>query len=275
MREADVLWIQALESRLYFAAQNSIPRFDHVVIVMEENHNYSDVIGASSAPYINWLAKHGASLTNMQGVTHPSQPNYLALFSGSTAGVSGDTPPSTLLTRPSLGGELLAAGLTFKSYAEGLPSTGSLVSTSGEYARKHNPASEFADVPASDNVPFTQFPTDYSKLPTVSMVIPDLVHDMHNASVHQGDNWLKTNLSGYATWARTHNSLLIVTWDEGHGSNHIPTIFYGQNVKAHASAAKVNHYNILRTLEDMYSLTPLGASANAGSIQGIFSDVAI
>jgi acid phosphatase len=260
---------------------------------MEENKDYQDIFDQAptppsiwsvvppnlqnTAPYLNWLAKHGSSLTDMHAEAHPSQPNYLALFSGSTAGVSGDTPPSTLLTRPTLAGELIGAGFTFKSYSEGLPSVGSRTQKSGEYALKHNPAADFTDVPAADNVPFSQFPTKYAKLPTVSMVIPNQLHDMHSASMRDGDDWLKSNLGGYASRAKTHNSLLIVTWDEGRStsSNHIPTIFYGANVKAHAYGEDVNHYNVLRTLEDMYDLTPLGASADAGSIRGIFSDVLV
>ena len=91
---------------------------------MLENHNYSQVIGKRSAPYLNELARGGALFTNSRAITHPSQPNYLALFSGSTQGISGDGCPQHL-TAPNLASELLAAGYTFTGYAEGLPGVGS------------------------------------------------------------------------------------------------------------------------------------------------------
>ena len=128
------------------------------------------------------------------------------MFSGSTQNVSGDAPPSQLFTAPSLGGELLAAGLSFKSYSEDLPSAGATVSKHGEYARKHNPSSDFADVPPALNAPFSEFPSDFMELPTVSMVIPNQVHDMHSASIHSADNWLHSHLRAYARWAKSHNS---------------------------------------------------------------------
>src|SRR5437764_4354377 len=112
------------------------------------------------------------------------------MFSGSTQGVSGDTPPEHLFTAPSLGGELLAAGRSFKSFSEGLPAAGSTVNKRGEYARKHNPASDFADVPPADNLPFSAFPTDFTRLPTVSMVVPNQIHDMHSSSIHSAANVL-------------------------------------------------------------------------------------
>ncbi|WP_308217784.1 alkaline phosphatase family protein [Streptantibioticus silvisoli] len=186
----------------------------HVVVVMEENHSYSDIIGNSSAPYLNSLAAQGASMTASFGVTHPSEPNYMALFGGDTFGLTADTCPVSEGATANLGSELLAAGDTFKGYSEGLPSTGSTVCTSGSYARKHSPWINFSNVPKADSVPFSSFPTDYSTLPTVSFVIPDLDDDMHDGTVAQGDTWLNDNLSSYATWAKSHNSLLIVTWDE-------------------------------------------------------------
>src|SRR5581483_4873677 len=98
-----------------------------------------------------------------------------------------------------LGGELIGAGKTFGGYADGLPAVGSDVLTYGNYARKHNPWVDFTDVPASDNMPFTSFPTtDFSQLPTVSIVVPDLQHDMHDGTIAQGDQWLQQNLGAYA-----------------------------------------------------------------------------
>jgi acid phosphatase len=254
----------------------TVPTPDHIVVVMEENHSYSDIIGnTANAPYVNSLASGGASLTSSFGVTHPSEPNYMALFSGSTDGLTADTCPVSAGGTANLGSELLAAGKTFKGYSDGLPSTGSTTCTSGSYARKHAPWINFSNVPAADSVPFTSFPSssDYASLPALSFVIPNLDHDMHNGTIAQADTWLNSNLSAYATWAKTHNSLLIVTWDEDDytESNQIPTIFYGAHVKTGTYNEQINHYNVLATLEQIYGLTKVGASASAAPITDIWN----
>ena len=248
----------------------TLPKPDHVVIVMEENHAYSQIIGSSGAPYINSLAAQGASFTDSHAITHPSQPNYLALFSGSTQGITDDSCPHTF-SGPDLGGELINAGQSFAGYSEAMPGVGYTGCTSGGtlgYARKHAPWVNFTDVPSSANQPWTSFPTDYTTLPTVSFVIPNLGDDMHSASIQQGDTWLQNHLDGYAQWAKTHNSLLIVTWDEDNDTsvNQIPTIFVGQMVKPGQYSETIDHYSILRTLEDMYGLPHAGNSANATPI---------
>ncbi|GHO83557.1 alkaline phosphatase family protein [Dictyobacter formicarum] len=257
-------------------AQTKLPRPDHVVIVVEENHNYSDIIGSAEAPYINSLTSNGAVFTNFHAETHPSQPNYLALYSGSTQGVTSDACPNTF-SGPNLGQSLLNAHLSFKGYSDSMPSaayTGCAAPDSLDalYARKHNPWVNFTNVPAGSNVPYTQFPTDYSQLPTVSFVIPNQVHDMHSASIAAGDTWLKDNLDGYARWANTHNSLLIVTWDEDDGSdvNQVLTLMSGSMVKPGRYNENVNHYNLLRTLEDMYKLPPINQSATVPSITDVW-----
>ena len=243
----------------------AIPRPDHVVVVMEENHSYSDVIGSSSAPYINSLAAGGASFTQSFAVTHPSEPNYLALFSGSTHSLTSDSCPHTYTTQ-NLGSELITAGFSFTGYSESMPSDGYTGCTSGAYARKHNPWVNFtSNVPAASNRTLAAFPTSFSSLPTVSFVIPNLNDDMHDGTVAAGDSWLKTHLDSYAQWAKTHNSLLVVTWDEDDNSanNQIPTIFYGQHVLPGSYSEHVTHYGVLRTLEDAYGLPKVGSSATA------------
>lgn len=245
----------------------------HVVVVMEENHSYSDIIGNSSAPYMNSLAQNGALMTSSFAVTHPSEPNYMALFGGSTFGLTSDKCPVSEGNTANLGSELLGAGLTFKGYSEGLPSAGSTVCTSGAYARKHSPWINYSNVPGADSVPFTQFPTDYSTLPTLSFVIPNLNDDMHDGTIAQADTWLNNKMSAYATWAKTHNSLLIVDWDEDDNSqsNQIPTIFYGANVKTGQYSETVNHYNVLGTLEQWYGLAKVGNSNGATTINDIWN----
>jgi hypothetical protein len=261
--------VEKLERRQLLAA---IPTPAHVVIVIEENQTYGEVIGNSDAPYINSLAAGGALFTNSHAIGHPSQPNYLALFSGSTQGVVDDNGPLTF-NAPNLASQLIAKGLTFGGYSEDLPSVGSLVLTSGEYARKHNPWSDFSNVPASDNMPFTSFPANYAQLPTVSIVVPNLIDDMHDGTVAQADTWLQQNLGAYATWAKSNNSLLIFTCDEDDGSgatNQIATFFYGANVVPGTYSENITHYSVLRTVEDMYGLTPLANAASASDISDVW-----
>jgi arylsulfatase A-like enzyme len=255
---------------------SSVPTPDHTVVVVFENHAYSQVIGSSSAPYINSLKTGGANLTASYAETHPSQPNYFALFSGATQGITDDscyTPGFS--PAPNLASELIAAGKTWGSYNESLPSAGSTTCSSGNYARKHNPWFGFSNVPTSSAHTFAQFPTDYTTLPKVSFVVPNLCSDMHDCSVATGDTWLKNNLGAYATWAKAHNSLLVVTFDEDNrlSGNKIPTVFYGQQVTAGSSSSTTyNHYNLLRTLEDMAGVSVhAGNAASASDITGIWS----
>jgi hypothetical protein len=253
-----------------------LPRPDHIILVIEENHSYSQIIDSPDAPYINRLAAQGAVFTQSFGLTHPSQPNYFALFSGSTQGITDNSCPHTFTT-PNLGQALLATGLTFAGYSEDLPATGSLICSVGPYARKHNPWVNWQNsaangLPATTNLPMTNFPMEYSALPTVSIVVPNQIHDMHSGKdsqmIQAGDRWLQTHLDAYVQWAQQHNSLLIVTWDEDNGkeNNRIATLFVGPMVQAGRYGQRVTHYNILRTIEDLYGLSHSGASANATPI---------
>lgn len=133
-------------------------------------------------------------------------------------------------------------------------------------------------MPPAVNQPFTSFPSDFTKLPTVSIVVPNVQDDMHDGTVQQADAWLKNNLDTYAQWAKANNSLLIVTWDEddetnpsSNPANHIPTIFFGQMVQPGSYSEPINDYNILRTVEDMYNLPHAGASATATPITDIWT----
>ncbi|SHH77342.1 alkaline phosphatase family protein [Streptomyces sp. 3214.6] len=255
----------------------ALPTPDHVVVVVMENHAYSQVIGSSSAPYINnTLKAGGANLTQSYGLTHPSEPNYYMLFSGSNQGRTDDSCVSVgSISAPNLASELIAAGETWASYNESLPSQGSTTCSSGNYAQKHNPWFGFSNVPTSSAKTMTQFPTDYTTLPKVSFVVPNLCSDMHDCSVSTGDTWIKNNLGAYATWAQTHNSILAVTFDEDNklSGNRIPTVLYGQHVTpGSASATTYNHYNVLRTVEDLAGLSAhAGNAASASDITGIWN----
>ena len=253
-------------------AQTTIPTPSHVVVVIEENHSYSEIMGSPQAPYINTLASVGAVFTHSYGVAHPSEPNYLALFSGSTHGVTTDKCPLTF-SSAALESQLHAAGKTFKGYSEQLPSVGSLVCTYKAYARKHAPWTDFTTGTSTDNLPFSYFPSsNFANLPTVSFVIPDLLDDMHDGSIQQGDAWLQQHLLNYVQWARTNNSLLILTFDEDDSSagNHILTLFVGPMVKPGKYTQTINHYNVLRTIEQMYKLPYLGKAATATPITNVW-----
>ncbi|OAB38270.1 hypothetical protein PMSD_07865 [Paenibacillus macquariensis subsp. defensor] len=122
------------------------------------------------------------------------------------------------------------------------------------------------------NRPLSDFPKDFTKLPTVSFVIPALSNDMHDGTVQEADSWLQSHLGKYAAWAETHNSLLIVTWDEDDFAkdNHIPIIFTGSGIKHGTYDHNINHYNVLRTIEDIYQIKPLGESNKVDGLTSIF-----
>jgi len=229
------------------ARPHGLPVYDHVVIVVEENKGYCDIIfdkqacpeaSADAAPYINAkLHAEGATITNMYAEEHNSEGNYFWLYSGNNQGVQNDTIPLQVLTTSNLGMRLIGAGCSFKGYSEGLPEIGSTVESSGfylratfpwgawRYVRRHVPWISFSSPPNgttkvdSANLRFEDFPTDFRELPTVAFVIPNLQHDMHNGSIKDGDSWLEEHLDAYYQWAKNNNSLLILTFDEdSHGT---------------------------------------------------------
>jgi len=257
------------------ACAAALPRPDHVVIVIEENRSYSQIMDKRySASYIHALANRGALMVQSFGVAHPSQPNYLALFSGSTQGVRRNSCPHSF-NGENLASSLMDGGLSFVSYSESLPENGDLSCTSGYYKRKHNPVANWREtghLPASINLRFSDFPQDYSELPTVSFVIPDQANDMHDGGFQEADVWLKKNIDPYVEWAYKNNSLLILTWDEDNykENNHIYTAFIGPMVKPGISMQRINHYSVLRTLMDFYDLSPIGESQSAEPITGIW-----
>ena len=284
---------------------SQLPIPDHVVFVIFENHGYKQIMGNSAAPYLNSLVSDSATalFTQSYALTHPSQPNYLMLFSGSDQGVTNDDVPENLpFTSPNLGAGLLQAGLTFAGYSEDLPSIGFDGKSSGDYARKHNPwvnwqGAETNGIPHTLNLPLTSFPNNYDLLPTVSFVIPNQRHDMHNGEdperINKADAWLKDHLDGYVQWAKSHNSLLIITFDEGHSQaghffsrifsffrdedegggkegDHIFTLFVGGMVKHGSYDQKINHYSVLRTIEEIYGLPYAGMSVASSAINNVW-----
>ena len=287
-------------------ASSSLPRYDHIVIVVEENKDYGQIIGNPAAPYLNKLAMEGASFTRMFSEEHNSQGNYFWLFSGSNQSVGfHNMIPRDKFNTSNLGEQLIIKGLSFKGYAQSLPAIGSEVEAEPpgcrypcRYGRKHVPWISFANVPngttiaTSSNLRFEDFPADFGDLPSVAFVIPDMDHDMHNGestdSVAAGDLWVQTNLDGYYQWAKAHNSLLIVTFDETQDKsgaagltdpanrsdpNRIATIFAGAYVKpSHAVNDRLTHVNILRTIEAIYGLPKSGAQQPLALRAGIGDD---
>ncbi|MEV4703226.1 alkaline phosphatase family protein [Actinoplanes sp. NPDC049316] len=254
-------------------AATSVPRFDHIVLVMFEN-KASSQITASSAPYFRSLATQGASFSQSYAITHPSQPNYIALFSGSTQGVTNDDCPKTF-SGNNLGAQLIGAGLTFTGYSESMPSNGYTGCSSGTYRRKHNSWVDFSNVPAAGNLTYAAFPgsADYASLPTVAFVTPNMCNDMHDCSIGTGNTWLQNNLDAYAQWAKTHNSLLIETFDEDNSLslNHIYTTFVGAHVQPGTYSTKITHYTVLRTIEAAYGLSALGGAAGVSPITDVWN----
>ncbi|MBX3388596.1 MAG: DNRLRE domain-containing protein [Phycisphaeraceae bacterium] len=254
---------------------------DHIVIVIEENHGLSQVIGYPGAPYLNQLAANGALFTDFYGLTHPSQPNYIHFFAGASLGViDNSVPAGTPFTTPNLGASIIASGRTFASFSEDLPYAGFDGATFGAYARKHNPCANWQSaspgpnqLPLAANQPFSAFPSDFSKLPSVSLVVPNLNNDMHDGTIEQGDAWLAQHVGPYAQWAMNHNSLLIITWDEDANTlrNQIPTILYGPMVKPGVYASTYTLHNLLRTVCDLSGAAPPLNAQLVSPLAGVFA----
>lgn len=311
---------------------STLPVYDHIVIVIQENKDFEQILGGRfDAPYITKLATEGAIFERMFAEEHFSQGNYFWLFSGSNQNVgfrdqvpSKTNHPDYPFKSSNLGEQLIRKGLSFRGYSESLPSIGSTAEFDppgcrGDqciYARKHVPWISFANVPngttvaTSSNLRFADFPSDYNLLPTVAFVIPNMNHDMHNGepvqSIPAGDNWLQQNLDGYYQWAKTHNSLLILTFDESDDhsgyygltnplvrpdprysskynlllrdiQNRIVTIFAGAHIKPgrYAEGKGITHVNVLRTIEAMYALPASGAQQPNAAGGGIADETII
>ena len=245
-------------------------RPEHTVVVVLENHSYDEIIGNPQAPYINSLRAAGASFTDSHGVGHPSEPNYLALFAGTTEGLSDDSCPHTY-SDPNLATSLAAAGLSFAGFSEGMPSNGYAGCSSDGYARKHNPWVNFVDVPATSNLTFDAFPTDFALLPTVAFVVPNLCNDMHDCGVATGDAWLATHLDGYVRWAMENDSLFVLTFDESDSAtNRVTTIFLGPMVIPGDRGETIDHYATLRALEELYGVALTGRAAQAAEMPDVW-----
>jgi hypothetical protein len=260
--------------------RQSVPHFRHVVLIVFENHEVDDVLGSSDAPTFNRLGSQYATISNYTAVAHPSLPNYLALVSGSTQGIDSDCTDCIVAGR-SLADTLAASRKTWKTYAEGLPRTGFTGASSGRYAKKHNPFVYFRRnltlARLQRVVPLSRFLPDVRgrRLPTFSLVIPDLCHDMHDCSVSTGDTWLASFLKPLLRGSVLKRSAVFVVFDEGTsdvgGGGRIAALALGPLVRPHSkSTGATNHYGLLRTIESGLRLPLLGLSAGARPIVGIW-----
>ncbi|MDQ6813419.1 MAG: T9SS type A sorting domain-containing protein [Bacteroidota bacterium] len=253
---------------------------DHVVIVILENHSFNEIQNNPSAPFINSLLtdQSTAVFTQSFANTHPSQPNYLMLFSGSDQGVVDNAVPTGIpFTTLNLGASLTQKGFTFGGFSESMPYTGYTGEVSFAYVRNHNPwvnwqGTDKNGISPALNMPFTSFPTDFTTLPTLSIVVPNLFNDMHNGSIATGDAWLQNNLGQYIQWCKSNNSLFILTFDEDDRSatNQVLTMFMGKKIQGGNYSQNINHYNLLRTIEDLYNLPYAGISADSSAIRDIW-----
>ena len=259
---------------------NAQIRPTHTVMLILENHSYSEIAGNPQAPFINTLLNdsHTATMAQSYALNHPSQPNYIMLYSGSSQGITDNNLPSGLpFTSPNLGTSLIQGGFSFVGYSEDLPAVGFTGELSGAYVRRHNPWVNWQgtgtnSIPSASNRPFSDFPLDPGQLPTVSIVVPNLNHDINDGTIAECDTWIQNNLSPFIEWCKTNNGLFILTFDEDDFSanNKILTFLTGSNIKAGSYNQPITHYNVLRTIEELYALPYAGASADSLQIQNIW-----
>jgi hypothetical protein len=249
------------------AAKKHTPRSPaaHVVLLVLENKERGAVLGSADAPYLTALARRYGTAAHSFAITHPSLPNYLALVSGSTHGVTSDCT-ACRASGPNLGMQLDAAGVDWKAYEEGLPRSCFTGAGAGRYARKHDPFAYWGERDCRHRVSFAALQADLAagRLPPFALVVPDLCHDMHDCSVATGDAFLRTLVPSLLR-ALGPRAYLVITFDEGSTGRPIPTIVAGPGARRRATqASRVDHYGVLATIEDTFGLRRLGAAAGPG-----------
>jgi hypothetical protein len=285
----------------------TVPKYKHVVFILEENTSYSGIIGSSQAPYINSVAKACGLATNYHNITHPSLPEYIAMTSGLP--LSQLTPFLPDCT-PSATCESASTNLfnqlpsKWKAYDESMPSNCDKAN-SGNYAPRHNPAVYYTDLNSTcktRDVPLgstsnSNLLKDFSSettAPAFAFVTPNLCHDMHgdgscsSGLVKSGDSWLSTwlPLITATTVYKANDTLIVIVWDEGAGGSggencatnttdqscHVPAILVAPSVKAGTvSSTLFNHYSLLKTTEDILGVPELGRATKATSMAAAFN----
>jgi len=239
----------------------SQPTFGHVVLVVEENHDYDEVIGSNSMPYLNSLASQYGLATQYFANGHQSIPNYLMLTTGLME--TFDDNFSGKINDDNVVHELVKAGKTWKAYEESIPAAGYLGADSPPYVRRHNPFSFLSDVQddpsqAANIVPFSQFPADLAnnKLPQYAFIAPNLNNDAHDGTLAQADSWLQSNIAPLISSPTFQNDgLLIITFDEAeitdldHGGGHVATVIISSKAKANFQSKNLyQHQSTLRLI---------------------------
>ncbi len=260
------------------AQANSVPPLSHVIVIMMENQAY---VNMKTLPYISTLISAYSSFADSYAITHPSQPNYLAIWSGSTQKITDDTcpAPGSPFSTPNLGQACEAAGLTWRAYCEGLPSDGytGCSADGGLYMRKHAPWTDFGNLNHNNERPYSDLATDLANgtLPNLAFVIPNMCDDMHDCAPSVGDTWLSKNVPSMLAGLGP-NGLLVLTWDEdddAHGNN-ILTVFAGPLVRSgYISTTVINHYTVLRTIGDGLSLAPIGLASGQNPILDVWRGI--
>jgi acid phosphatase len=241
----------------------------HVMVIVEENRNRSEVIGAANMSYFNSLAVKYGNTTAWNGVSHPSLPNYLALISGSTQGVTTDGCEYSFSGPRTIGSQLSAARVSWKAYMEEIPEPASEACTFGGYAKKHNPFAYFPATNGPNVVPTTQFQADLSsgKLPAFMFYVPNLTNDGHNGTNENVDAYLSGLVPKVlaSTWYK-ESGIVIITWDESNGEEKIPTVLLTGEGGGKVLNAAGNHYGTLAVIEDLYELPRLEHAVGATTL---------
>ncbi len=274
----------ALVASVATAMAAGVPPHDRVVVVVMENKSYDQV---RTQPYTASLGAAGAAFTNSFGVTHPSQPNYFALWAGSTLGVTSNNcpAPGSPFSVENLGHACATAGRTWRAYSENLPSAGATGCSyngsvsSGLYTRKHDPWTNFSNVSHVNERPYPDLAADIAAgtLPNLVFIIPNNCHNTHNSStagcgIADGDAWLAANLPPVLS-ALGPNGVLILTWDEDDSAsnNHVLTVFVGPQVTPGFVATRtVTHYTVTRTICALLGLPNFGVAASETPITDIW-----
>jgi acid phosphatase len=260
---------------------SGIPAFSHIYVIAMENHEYSSIVGSSSAPFVNSLIATYGLAANYYAVAHPSEPNYIALTSGGTQGITDDGTYN--LSTNNIFAEVEASGRTWKAIMQGYPShcyAGSSspsvvdgVGLAGSYVRKHDPAISYTDISTNpvQCAAITNLASFDPAAANLFFIAPNLMNDMHDGSIADGDHFLAAFLPQITKSSAFANSVVFITWDEGstniEGGGHVVTIAITPGMTPGFEAtAKYGHYSLLRTIEDAWGLPRLGASASAAPL---------
>jgi acid phosphatase len=247
------------------------------MVIVEENHSYSEIVGNSSLPYTNSLINHYGSATNWWGLSHPSEPNYLGMVSGSIWDNPPDyTPQQETYAGPTVVDQMANAGIGWKAYMEDMRTPCDLTDTysPGYYDVNHNPFMYFTTIRDNSDqcdrdVPFTDFATDLADntAPPFMFVSPNLIDDMHDGTYAQADSWMQDTMSEVlASQWYAQGGIVIITWDEGDStSNQIPAVVVAKDDAGQRLSTAGNHYGLLRAIEEAYGLPLLGAAADPAS----------